>query len=207
MKKAYVVSYTVGCIVSTVFTSLVTRSIGIQFAILALPLVVFLPLLFVLEKRCRKTIIIEAIMIAYATGAFLYAFLSNVNSVTFDTFSFTIAVYFILQTVFAVLSPNVPQNSTFGIRTPMALDHKEVWQRTHKFLSFSETATLPLMFSLIIFSSGWARFLAGTVLVLLPLSISSIYSAVIGQKYQEQMYEEIKRQEELEESGSFLLKK
>lgn len=206
MKKAYVISYTVGCIVSIAFTSLVTKRISIQDAALILPLITFFLLLFVWKKLRRKTKTIEVIMTAYATGAIIYTFLSNVSSFTLDAFSITIVVYFVLQTTFAIKSPNATQNYTFGIRNPMTLDHVEIWQRTHKFLSLLETSTLPLMFSLIFFSNGWVRFWVGTVLVLIPLVISSIYSGVIGQKYQKQIYEEKKKQEEIE-SGLYPWKK
>ena len=128
MKKAYVISYTVGCIVSIAFTSLVTKRISIQDAALILPLITFFLLLFVWKKLRRKTKTIEVIMTAYATGAIIYTFLSNVSSFTLDAFSITIVVYFVLQTTFAIKSPNATQNYTFGIRNPMTLDHVEVWQ-------------------------------------------------------------------------------
>lgn len=164
-------------------------------------------MLFILKKKMRRiTKPIEVSMTAYATGAIIYAFLSNINSCTLDAFSFTIVGYFVLHMIFAIKSPNLTQNHAFGIRNPMTLGHIEVWQRTHRFLSLSETSTLPLMFSLIFFSNGWMRFWVGTVLVLIPLVISSVFSTVIGQKYQKQMYEEKKKQEEIE-SGLYPGKK
>ena len=206
MKKAYMISYTMGCMVALVFTLLVAKETNTQAMVAILPFIALFILLFAFDNSYRSFKILEISIIAYSILTFIYVVFLSFNSVVLDAFSFTNIIYFVLNLWFAIKSPKVKQNSVFGIRNPMTLDHIEVWEKTHKFFSISEVLILPLNFMFIFLLSGWTRFWGGTVLVLVPLCSSSVYSGVIGRKYEKQVDEERKKQEE-KESGLYPWKK
>lgn len=160
-------------------------------------------LLLLLIKKIRKTKSSYAFIAVYSVAVFIYTMIGLRSHIHIDAFSATIIVYFIIQIFFAVYSSKADQNSTFGIRTPFTLDYKEVWDKTHVFMSVAETLTLPMLFALIFYAYGTLRFFSGTVIVVLPLVCSALYSNVIGVKYHKTAIikenEELKKQEEAEE--------
>ena len=103
-----------------------------------------------------------------------------------DEFSLTAIVYLFLGIIFSVVARKSKQNGMFGIRTIFTLEFKDVWIKTHLFFSATTLFSLPGMFMLIFWSSGWVRFWISTILFMLPGIASAIFSAVIGKPYQQE---------------------
>lgn len=123
--------------------------------------------------------------------------------VTIDEYSITSLVYLVLMWVFANKVQTVEQNGLFGIRTPLTLEFKEVWDKTNQFYSIAITGFIPLIIALIFWLNGWLRFGLACLAVVLPIVIAMIYSSIIGSKYAKEARnkesEELKIQEEIEE--------
>lgn len=98
------------------------------------------------------------------------------------------------MTVFMIKASSTEPNSTFGIKLPITYSHKEVWRRTHQFLSIIIAGFLPAYFLLIFFWFHWGRFWSSVALVIIPLLISSIYAKIIGRPYEKSEAEELKKQ-------------
>lgn len=203
--------YLISMVVSSIFTMLCVYvgydNIDAKSLVIAIsPTIV---LFFLIVDKIKKKFVPYLCIIVWFL--LLYGLLRLYKYIVIDEFSVTIIVYFIIQIVFAALSPKTEQNSYFGIRTPFTLDYKEIWDKTHVFVSIAETITIPIMFALIFFLNGWLRFGVGTCLVLLPLIYSVLYSNVIGTSYHKIMMkkerEELKKQEALEQQGVYICKK
>ena len=116
----------------------------------------------------------------------IYIFKSLRYKIVLDEFSLTVIVYLVLGIIFSVAARKSEQNNMFGIRTVFTMEFKDVWIKTHLFFSETTLFSLPGMFMLIFWSSGWIRFWISTILFMLPGIASAIFSAVIGKPYQQE---------------------
>ncbi len=178
----YYLSVSIGWMVSSLTAIIVYREINfINLALSLLPLAGVIACCFLFGKDRFPSVLVPAAGIIFFNTIFLCRLASHI---LIDLMSATAVVFFIMMIVFMIKAPATDQNSTFGIRAPITLSHKEVWSRTHRFLSIIIAGFLPASFLLIFFWCNWGRFWSSTALVILPLSISSIYANIIGRPYE-----------------------
>ena len=178
----YYLSVSIGWMVSSLTASIVYREINfINLALSLLPLAGVIACCFLLGKERFPSVLVPAAGIILFNAIFLCRLASYI---LIDLMSGTAFVFFILMIVFMIKAPATDQNSIFGIRAPITLNHKEVWNRTHRFLSIIIAGCLPASFLLIFFWCNWGRFWSSAALVILPLSSSSIYASIIGRPYE-----------------------
>lgn len=188
----YDLSVSVGWMVSSLTASIVYREINfINLALSLLPLAGVIACCFLLGKDRFPSVLVPAAGIILLSVIFLFRLASHI---LIDLMSATAFVFFILMLVCMMKAPATDQNSIFGIRAPITLNHKEVWSRTHRFLSIIIAGFLPASFLLIFFWFNWGRFWSSVALVILPLSISSIYANIIGRPYERDEAEARKKQ-------------
>lgn len=200
----YIWSVTIGMIATILALSFYVEGTNFSVYILAAMLLVVAVISQVVFSKTKRT---ENIIfsITIMAGIVVFAFVQNVDSIILDTYSITNVVYFVILLVFAIKSRTVEQNGTFGVRTFFTLEYKEIWNKTHKFYSIIISGFLPPLFALVFWLHGWTRFWLGSATVLLPGLIAIIYSSIIGTKYHREASakeaEELRIQEEIEESG------
>ena len=188
----YFLSVSIGWLLSSLIVSIAYHEINfINIALSLLPLAGILMCYFVFGKRKFSSIIV--LVVGMIILNLLYLFRLS-NHILIDIMSITVIVYFIIMTVFMIKAPSTEPNSTFGIRIPITYSHKEVWSRTHQFLSIIIAGFLPANFLLIFFWFHWGRFWSSVALVIIPLLISSIYANIIGRPYEKSEAEELKKQ-------------
>ena len=188
----YFLSVSVGWLISSLTVGIACHEISIiNIALSLLPFAGTIVCCFAFGRR--KFLSIYVLIIGMIIMNLLYLFRLR-DHILLDVMSITAALYFIMMTVFMVKAPSTEPNSTFGIRIPATSDHKEVWYRTHRFLSEIIAGFLPASFLLIFFWSRWGRFWSSVALVIIPLLISSIYAGIIGRPYEREEAEELKKQ-------------
>lgn len=200
----YIWSIIIGMIATVFALSFYVEGTNISMYILAAMLLAVAVISQVIFSKTKRTeIIIFPIIIM--VGIAIFAFVQNVDSIILDEYSITNIVYFVILLVFAIKSRTVEQDGTFGVRTFFALEYKEIWDKTHNFYSIIISGFMPPLFALVFWQHGWIRFWLGSATVLLPGLIAIIYSSIIGSKYHREASskeaEQLRIQEEIEESG------
>lgn len=200
----YIWSITIGMIATFFALSFYVEDTDVSMYILAaMLLVVAVISQVVFGKTKRIEIIISSIIIMVSIA--ISALVQNADYIILDAYSITNVVYFVILLVFAIKSRTVEQNGTFGVRTFFTQEYKEIWNKTNKFYSIIISGFMPPLFALVFWAHGWIRFWLGSATVLLPGLIAMIYSNIIGAKYHREAgakeAEELKIQEEIEESG------
>ncbi len=190
--KKYYLSSSIGWMISTLILSIAYHEMNtVNIALSLLPFICVLIGHFVFRKKEFSSIIVLVIGMIIVNLIYLFRIREHI---WIDIMSGTIIVYFIMMTIFMIKVPTSEQNSTFGIRIPITLSHKEVWNRTHQFMSIIIAGILPALFLLIFFWFEWGRFWCGFAFVILPLSVSALYAGLIGRPYEKAEAEELEKQ-------------
>ena len=194
-------------------TTIIGFSLYYDFSIYAVLLSLGMVLLSFGSALIASKFNYQLIIIIPITSIFIsavYIFKTFGDNIVLDRFSITNIVFSIMMIIFAIISKSIKQNETFGIRTVLTMEFEEVWDKTHKNLSWIIALFLPFIFANVFFGSGYFRLLVGVVCVITPLIIATIYSYVIGHKFYMQKREleiiELEKQERLEEMGNYHFK-
>lgn len=197
----YVWSIAIGMIATFIGLSFYFESVPVSTYVL-IALVLLAAVIGQIVYNKVKSAEITVFPIIFMVGTYIFAFVKCFEFIVIDDFTITSVVYFVMMLLFAIGLRNIEQNSWFGVRTFFTLEYKEIWIKTNRFYSVIISGSLPMLFALIFWLSGWVRFWVAEAIVLIPGFITLIYDSIIGSKYRKEAEakeaEELKIQEEIE---------
>lgn len=194
MKQRYPLALTISQLASAaaLLGSWGRAPVWMYFA-LAAPLFFLLPLLLLKGKTARRLSVPFWMLFVVCFAAFWF-YAGTREFFSFNEYSLTALVFFLLNTVFLIAAPRSKPNAFFGVRTPMTSESPEIWAKVHSVYSVVCAVFEIPLFLLIFYVPGMLKFILAVIFVL----AASLGGAVCGQLAALPLLRELRRREEEE---------